>query len=132
MLHIGHFSFDELDYEKNIRHGYFTCVVDADNEEIAVKKFKEHLMEMKRNNMSFSTIVSIYIEDIIQIQVVPEKAIITRFQSSQGKFPKSVSYSLPSMDVGGIEAFGLASNVQENENDKTGRYLYSNPFIDFQ
>lgn len=132
MLHLGHFSFDELDYEKNIRHGYFTCVVDADNEEIAVKKFKKHLIEMKRDNMVFSTIFNLYIEDIIQIRVVPEEAIITRLQSSQGEFPKSVSYSLPSKDVVGIESFGLASNVQKHENDETGRYLYSNPFIDFQ
>ena len=131
MLHLGHFSFDELDYEKNNRHGYFTCVVDANNEEIAVKKFKRHLMEIKKDNMFFSTIVNVYIEDIIQIQVVPEKAIITRLQSSEGEFPKSVSYSLPSRDVDGIEAFGLAINVQKHKNEGSGEYKESEPFIKF-
>lgn len=131
MLHLGHFSFDELDYKHNTRHGYFSCVVDAADQDAAVKKFKAHLTEMKRNNIAFSTIVKVYIEDIIQIADIPSEPIITRLQSSRGEFPKSISYSLPSTEVDGIEAYGLTANVKRHENDPAGDYLTSEPFITF-
>ena len=70
MLHLGHFSFDELDYKHNTRHGYFTCVVYAADEENAVQKLKAHLVEMKQKNMAFSKIVKVYIEDIIQVETL--------------------------------------------------------------
>ena len=35
MLYIGHFSFDEIGSEQEIRYDYFTSVVDADNIERA-------------------------------------------------------------------------------------------------
>jgi hypothetical protein len=88
-------------------------------------------MEMKKDNMFFSAIVNVYIEDIIQIQDVPEKAIITRLQSSEGEFPKSISYLLPSMDVDGIESFGLAVNVQKHEKEGSSEYKESEPFLKF-
>ena len=132
MLHIGHFSFDELDHEKNRRHGYFTCVVDADDEIIAVERFKEQIMEMRRYNTAFKEIVNVYIEDIIAVAVVPEKAKITRLQSSEGEFPKSISYSLPSMGADRVmTAFGLTRNVQKHEGEERGDYKEVEPFIRF-
>jgi hypothetical protein len=131
MLHLGHFSFDELDYKQNYRHGYFACIVDAIDEDDAVKKFKAHIMDMKQENMAFSTIVKVYIEDIIQVASIPEKPIVTRLQSSAGEFPKSISYTLPSLDVDGIDAFGLKTNVQKLEAEESGDYMESVPFITF-
>jgi hypothetical protein len=131
MLHLGHFSFDELDFKNKPRHGYFSCVVEAAGAEQAVKKIKAHLVDMKQNNMAFSTIVNVYLQDIIQIESVPREPVITRLQSSRGEFPKSISYTLPSGDIGGIEAFGLTPNVQMHEKNKTDAYMESEPFLTF-
>ena len=133
MLHIGHFSFDEIDSNKNKRHGYFTCVVEADDELAALQRFKEQIMEMKKYNVTFNKILNIYIEDIIKAAVVPEKAVITRLQSSEGEFPKSISCSLPSMrsDIM-MTAFGLTLNVNKHEREEGGGYKESEPFIHFK
>ena len=131
MLHVGHFSFDELDYKHKSRHGYFTCVVAATDEEEATRKFKAHLIDMKQKNVAFSTIVKVYVEDIIQMKALPGEPIVTRLQSSRGEFPESVSYSLPSTAIDGIEAYGLATDVKQHENDPNGDYLESEPFIVF-
>ena len=41
MIYIGHFSFDELGPEKEVRHGYFSCVVEAEEIDAAINKFKD-------------------------------------------------------------------------------------------
>jgi hypothetical protein len=131
MLYIGHFSFDELDYRHKTRHGYLSCVVDAEDEDDAAVQFKRHLIKMKQKNIAFSTIVKVYIEDIIAIAEVPNEPIITRLQSSRGEFPKSISYSLPEAEADGIEAYGLADNVEQHEGEPSADYVESKPFIAF-
>jgi len=41
MLYIGHFSFDEIGGEQEIRHGCYTTVVNADNVSQAVIELRE-------------------------------------------------------------------------------------------
>jgi hypothetical protein len=130
MLYLGHFSFDELDAEGKGRHGYFCCVVDADAAENAVNEFRRHLCDLKKTNNSFRGIIKIYIEDIIGIQQIPRKAIVTRLQSSEGEFPKSVSHSLPSVNVPGIEAFGWAAEMKKGDVSHE-EYQDSIPFMEF-
>ena len=132
MLHIGHFSFDERDADQNDRHGYFTCLIDVDKPENAVARFAAYILEMKKENPCLENLVKVYIEDIIKIETIPEDPIMTHLQSSEGAFPRSVSYSLPSVFKDGIEAYGSPSNVRKHENDESGRYLFSNPIITFE
>ena len=132
MIYMGHFSFDELGYEKEIRHGYFTCVVETDSAEEAANEFKELIFSLKRMNDIFSNIVTVYLEDIIEIRDIPRKAIVTRIQSSAGEFPKSVSKSLPHVVAPGINVYGWAPDMEENETDRdTEGYKPTKPFIKF-
>lgn len=132
MLHVGHFSFDEYDFDQNDRHGYFTCVVDAADEEAAVQEFRTALLDMKKADTAFSRIVNIYIEDIIQIRETPKSPIVTHMQSSEGAFPESISYSLPLTHELDVQAFGLTANVDEHENTQGDDYKISEPFINFE
>jgi hypothetical protein len=63
---------------------------------------------------------------------IPGKAIVTRIQSSAKNFPKSIAKSLPHVASPGINAYGWAPDVEENE---TGRnddeYKTTKPFIEF-
>jgi hypothetical protein len=130
MLHIGHFSFDAVDQERQVLHGYFTCVVNAEDVNSAVKEFRDHLLIMKKDEQAFAGIVKVYLEDIIQIQEVPNKPIVTRLQSSEGQFPRSVSHSLPAVEAPGIESFEW---ILEDKNDTSGTQEYpeTTPFMRF-
>jgi len=132
MIYIGHFSFDELGPEKEVRHGYFSCVVEADNADAATNEFKELIFSRKKMDGIFSNIVAVYMEDIIEIQNVPQKAFVTRIQSSAGEFPKSVSKSLPHSVPAGINVYGWTADIEKNESDQsTEEYKTSEPFIRF-
>jgi hypothetical protein len=133
MIYIGHFSFDELGAEKEIRHGYFSCVVETDSAEAAANEFKELIISLKKMNDVFSKIVTVYLEDIIELRDVPRKAIITRIQSSAGEFPKSMSRSLPHVAAPGINVYGWAPDIEKNETDRNKEeYKATEPFIEFR
>jgi hypothetical protein len=132
MIYMGHFSFDEFGSEKEIRHGYFTCVVEKDSAEAAANEFKELIFSLKRMDDIFGNIATVYMEDIIEIRDIPRKAIVTRIQSSAGEFPKSVSKSLPHVVTPGINVYGWAPDVEENETERsTEEYKPTKPFIQF-
>lgn len=132
MLYIGHFSFDELGPAEKIRHGYFSCVVELASAEAATNEFKELILSLKKMDDVFKDIVTIYMEDIIEFQNVPRKAIVTRIQSSAGEFPKSITKSLPNVAAPGINVYGWAPDVEANETDQnTDEYETSEPFIKF-
>jgi hypothetical protein len=130
MLYIGHFSFDELKDEE-IRHGYFTCIIDTESQDNAVAKFSHHILKLHKSEDFFSSLLRIYIEDIIEVQTVPDEPFITLFQSSEGSFPKSISFSLPASIKEGVEAFGLPANVRKHEQKEGDTYMISEPFINF-
>ena len=132
MLYIGHFSFDEIGLAQEIRHGYFTSVVDADNIERAVTEFKELILSIKRMEDTFQRIAAVYLEDIVEFQQLPEKAIVSRIQSSAGEFPESITHSLPGVANPGINVYGLEADVRITENElDTDEFKESKPFIKF-
>jgi hypothetical protein len=132
MLYIGHFSFDEIGLEQEIRHGYFTSVVDVSTIDRAVAEFKELILSMKKLEATFQRIAAVYLDDIIELKHLPKKAIVSRIQSSAGEFPKSVTYSLPGVANPGINTYGLEANVRATENAlDTDEFKESKPFIKF-
>jgi hypothetical protein len=132
MIYIGHFSFDELGPGQEARHGYFSCMVESDSAETAANEFKELIFSLKKMDDVFNKIVTVYLEDIIEIRNVPRRAIVTRIQSSAGNFPKSVSKSLPHVVAPGISVYGWAQDIEENETDRNAdEYKTSIPFIEF-
>lgn len=132
MIYIGHFSFDELGSGNEIRHGYFSCVVETDSADTAANEFKELIFSFKKMNDFFSNITTVYMEDIIEIRDVPRRAIITRIQSSAGEFPKSISRSLPHAVAPGINVYGWSPDVEASETDPSkAEYKKSEPFISF-
>lgn len=131
-MYIGHFSFDELGPGKEVRHGYFSCVVDSVSAEAAANEFKELIFSLKKMDDIFKNIVAVYMEDIIEIRTVPRKAIVTRIQSSAGKFPKSVTKILPHVAAPDINVYGWAPDMEADETDQnTDEYKTSEPFIQF-
>ena len=132
MIYVGHFSFDELGSAGEARHGYFSCVVDSASAEDAANEFKELIFSLKKMDDVFNQIVTVYVEDIVEMRNVPRKAIVTRIQSSAGNFPKSISKSLPHVAAPGINVYGWAPDMEENKTDQNpDEYMESKPFIQF-
>ena len=132
MIYIGHFSFDERGSQRQIRHGYFSCLVQTVSAEAAANEFKELIVSLKKMEDTFRNIVTVYMEDIIEIQNIPQTAIVTRIQSSSGEFPNSISKSLPNVMAPGINAYGWAPDIEKNEiNGDADEYKASRPFIKF-
>ena len=121
MLYIGHFSFDEIAPEREVRHGYLTTVVDVNNIERATDEFKELLLSMKKTGGAFEGIVNIYLEDIVEFHHVPA-----------GEFPESITHSLPGVISPGINIYGLRPDVRANENEQnTDEFKETRVFIKF-
>jgi hypothetical protein len=132
MIYIGHFSFDEVGAEKEIRHGYFSCVVETDSADAAANEFKELILSLKKMDDVFSKMVTVYLEDIIELRDVPRRAIVTRIQSSAGEFPKSITRSLPNVESPGIIVYGWEPDIEADETDRNSdKYTTSKPFIKF-
>jgi hypothetical protein len=108
-------------------------VVETDSAEAAANEFKELIISLKKMNDVFSKIVTVYLEDIIELRDVPHKAIVTRIQSSAGEFPKSMSRSLPHVAAPGINVYGWAPDIEKNETDRNKEgYKVTEPFIEFR
>jgi hypothetical protein len=87
---------------------------------------------MKKMEDTFQRIVAVYLEDIIEFQQLPEKAIVTRIQSSAGEFPESITHSLPGVANPGIHVYGLEADVRATENElDMDEYKETKPFIKF-
>lgn len=137
MLYSGHFSFDEMGESGNERHGYFTCIVDAGTPEMALQKFKQRIETIKNELKEpiFKNIRAIYVEDIVEISRIPVDPIVTRFQSSDGPFPKSRSCSLPTSDTTAIKAYQWVpesdTSTDKDWSQPPQEYKDAHPFITF-
>lgn len=136
MLYSGHFSFDEWPPSEEERHGYFTCIATAATPELALQKFRQRIHTIKDEGLSplFRNIKAVYVEDIVEISENPEAPVITRFQSSEGPFPKSVSCALPASDTPDVKAFQWVSELSppvDRTGDDVREYKEAVPFIEF-
>jgi hypothetical protein len=73
------------------------------------------------------------VEDLIEIADSPEEAVVTRFQSSDGPFPKSRSCSLPLSDTTDIKAYQWVpeSDFSTDQKKANGEYKEAVPFLRF-
>lgn len=137
MLYSGHFSFDEIGDTSGDRHGYFTCIVSAGSPAKALEQFKLRIQEIKHtmDEPLFANIIAVYVEDIVEIANIPDHAVITRFQSSEGPFPKSRSCSLPTSNTAEIKAFQWIPGPEAGGGDFAMKdsegYKEATPFLRF-
>jgi hypothetical protein len=129
MLYVGHFSFDELRGD-GPRHGYFTMLARAESAEAVLEKFRGRIRHLKDNDTLFDPVRAIYVEDVVEIREFPADPVITRFQSSEGEFPRSRSQPLPAAEPAGVSVYGLAAEGAPND-DEDG-YPEVRPFMIFE
>ena len=132
MLYIGHFSFDKIVPDREISHGYFTTVVEADNIKRATAEFRELIYAMKKTHETFKRMAAVYLEDVVEFHHIPRKAIVTQIHTSAGEFPETITHSLPGIIAPGINIYGLDPDVRANEKaQNTDEYKESKVFTKF-
>ena len=90
MLYLAHFSFDG-EYKGEPTHGWFTCMVEADDIEASVDEFHHLINKLQKDEDIFQFVTKVYLEDIIQIRQVPEEGFLGHYSSSPGQAPPSIA-----------------------------------------
>ena len=90
MLYLAHFSFDG-EYKGEPTHGWFTCMVEADDIEASVDEFHHLINKLQKDEDIFQFVMKVYLEDIIQIRQVPEEGFLGHYGSSPGEAPPSIA-----------------------------------------
>ena len=90
MLYLAHFSFDG-EYKGDPTHGWFTCMVEADDIEASVDDFHHLINKLQKDEDIFQFVTKVYLEDIIQIRQVPEEGFLGHYSSSHGEAPPSIA-----------------------------------------
>ena len=90
MLYLAHFSFDG-EYKGEPTHGWFTCMVEADDIEASIDEFHHLINKLQKDEDIFQFVTKVYLEDIIQIRQVPEKGFLGHYSSSPGEAPPSIA-----------------------------------------
>lgn len=90
MLYLAHFSFDG-EYKGEPTHGWFTCMVEADDIEASVDEFHHLINKLQKDEDIFQFVTKVYLEDIIQIRQVPEEGFLGHYSSSPGEAPPSIA-----------------------------------------
>ena len=93
MLYLAHFSCDG-EYNGEAQHGWFTCVVEANDVEASVDKLRHLVMKLYRDENVFNSVTTVYLEDIIQVRQVPEEGFLAHYSSSPGEAPPSMATTL--------------------------------------
>jgi hypothetical protein len=90
MLYLAHFSSDG-EYKGEPTHGWFTCMVEADDIEASVDKFHHLINKLQKDEDIFQFVTKVYLEDIIRIRQAPEAGFLGHYSSSPGEAPPSIA-----------------------------------------
>ena len=117
MLYLGHSSFEGRDVEGPIhgpRHGWFTCIVEADSIDPALERFRELLAGLKKEPDGFDSITKVYLDSCIEVKKVPTRGALTHFQEQHGEPTASIATSLPGVSEEFCESYGWAADDEED------------------
>ncbi|MCD4652414.1 hypothetical protein K8T06_00590 [bacterium] len=125
MYYLAHFLFASSDTQDRT-FGYFTCLTQAADTEIALEKFEDQILEISENSDLFDEVKTVFLEDVIEFETLPESAILTRFEMFAGDRPPSANITLP--DQAGADSVTFYRPASEEEESVDGILT---PFIEF-
>lgn len=124
MLYIGHFSFNG--FENHPKHGYFTCLVDANSVEESLDRFKDLLGKLVNDSELFREVSSVYLDVVTEVKEVLPVASLAHMVTRGGELTASISTSLPEPDRRYLEAFAVAPESEDDD------HIDIDPFMNFK
>ncbi len=131
MIYIGNFKFVENGENKQEpRHGFFTCLVEAENVEKALEVIGTHLLKTKKSGEMFANTNAIYLDEMIGVSKAPKKSVITNFRIFAGELKSSMNWVLPEGSFTGINMYEWLPGDEE-PGEQTEESHAVKPFVKF-
>jgi len=131
MLYIGkflHMTNQQKAKESERRHGEFNLIVEAENDEAAVERFKERIVNSRENSDLFEGDSSIYIVHLLELEEFPsDRARVLYYKSIAGDpIMPYISCSTPDGESDGCRILNWMKNRPEIDGED------ANLFIEFK
>jgi len=110
MLYLANFSFQSFDDEPT--YGHFNYLTEAEDVNSALNLIREKLNSFQKDSNLFKGNQHIYLNQIIEINQLPQNGIMAHLSIHSGKYPEVLGCSLPAQDITGVTAF---SSVKEDD-----------------
>jgi len=129
MLYLGHFSFlDNEDIDAEPGHGFFTTLVDADDVETALDRFKALILKLNEEQDLFDGVAEIVLDSCTEVVgTLPAEGILAHYQQWDGEPSETISTTLP--DVPETVAVAYVDEADEEGKDENGQPV--EPFVVF-
>ena len=135
MFYIGYFTFDGEDLDYKPWYGSFECIVNADDTEMAIEEFKRHLLDVRKDYSLFDQQkLSIYLNEIIEVQKEMKLATISYIRECAGEPPPTVHSILPVRNREAAVSYQWRPDYLSDENfEKLNEDGHSpEPFLKFE
>ena len=131
MLYIGkflHMTNQQKAEESERRHGEFNLIVQAENDEAAVERFKERIVDSRESSDLFEGDSSIYIVHLLELEEFPsDRARVLYYKSIAGDpIMPYISCSTPDGETDGCRILNWMKNRPEIDGED------ANLFIEFK
>jgi hypothetical protein len=128
MIYIGkflHATSQQKKDESERRHGEFNLIIEADDQESAVNKFKERIIEFRETSDLFEGECSVYLVHLLELKEFPiDRARMLYYKSIAGdpNMPY-ISCSTPSGDTDGCRILNWMERKPELDGQDADLFL---------
>jgi len=129
MIYIGkflHATNQQNTKETDRRHGEFNLFIEADDENIAIDKFKKRINEFRETSDMFEGDCFIYMVHLLELEAFPkEKARMLYYKSIAGDpIMPYISCSAPSGEADGCKILNWMENRPEIDGQDTNVFIH--------
>jgi hypothetical protein len=128
MLYIGkflHMTNQQEAEESERRHGEFNLIVQAENGQAAVERFKERILDSRENSELFEGDSSIYFVHLLELEEFPsERARLLYYKSIAGDpIMPYISCSTPNGETDGCRILNWMQNRPEIDGEDANLFM---------
>lgn len=128
MLYIGkflHMTNQQKTVESDRRHGEFNMIVQADNSQAAIERFKERIIDSRKNSDLFEGDCSIYFVHLLELKEFPsDRARMLYYKSIAGDpIMPYISCSAPNGTTDGCRILNWMQNRPEIDGEDANLFL---------
>ena len=128
MLYIGkflHMTNQQEAEESERRHGEFNLIVQAENGQAAIKRFKERIIDSRENSDLFEGDSSIYIVHLLELEEFPsDRARLLYYKSIAGDpVMPYISCSAPNGETDGCRILNWMKNRPEIDGEDASLFM---------
>ena len=128
MIYIGnflHLTNQKDPSEINRRHGEFHLIVDAEDNEMAVLMFKDHIIAMRESTEFFEGASKIYFNQLLEFHNFPkDEALMLNYRSIVGDpLMPFIGCSIPNSEADNCRIFDWNNNKPEVDGEDESIFL---------